>query len=164
MKYLKAFLTVIAADFLSLFVSIPFAASSDIFLRLVSLICTAGVLICMMINLAVKTAREDCRLERAEGKKNSVAEAVGIVITVTLPAAVSWVVLMLSATGGNFDFYRLYKLINAPFLQFYNLIESDASSAALSTGEVLLMLPTVFAAAAAFAAAYTIAVGSEKSK
>lgn len=160
MKYIKAILILLAADFLSLFVSIPFAASSGLTLKILSLICALGVLACMLVSFAAKTARADRRLERTEGKENSAAELVGMCVSVTLIPALSWIALYVSL-GGGFDFYRLYKLINAPFLQIYNFIERDASSRALSAWKVLAMLPTAAAPALIFAAAYIIVYRSE---
>ena len=163
MKYIKAILIVLAADFLSLFVSIPFAASAKTEMKILSLICAVGVLGCMLVSFAAKTARADRKLERTEGKANSLAELGGMCAAITLPSALSWAVLYLSLDGGP-DFYRFYKLINAPFLQIYNFIERDASSKALSTGEVLAMLPTVIVPGIIFAFAYLAVYRSEDGK
>lgn len=163
MKYIKAVVIVLAADILSLFVSIPFAASAKTELKILSMICAVGVFGCMLVSFAAKTAHADRRLERTEGKANSIAELCGMCAAAALPSVLSWSALYISLSG-SFDFYRIYKLINAPFLQIYNFIERDASSNALSTGEVLAMLPTVVVPALVFAAAYLIVYLSEDVK
>ena len=75
---------------------------------------------------------------------------------------------MISVSGGKFDFYRWYKLINAPFLQVCNLINANALSTALSMAQVYIMLPMVFVPAVTYLAVYFLTyrgiIFSEKEK
>lgn len=154
MKYSKALGFVIAADILSLFIGFTLAGSSGGFMRLISAVCTTGILICFMVSFAVKSADEDKRHERSTGSKTAFTVPLLQGAAASLPAAVSWLLLLVSHTTHAFDFYRWHKLLNAYFLQIFNFINPDASTASLSSGDVLLMLPLVFVPALSFTSAY----------
>lgn len=140
MKCLKALGYIAAADVLSLFVGLTLASSSSTFIRLISAVCTAGILICLMVNFAVNTARSDLKNERISGSETNHAVTAAAGVTASLPAVISWILLYISHSSGSFDFYKWHKLINAYFLQVYNFINSDASAAALSDAQVMAML------------------------
>lgn len=154
MKYIKALGYIAAAEVLSLFIGLTLASSSSIFIRLISTICTVGILICLMINFAVGTARDDLKSERINGSKTNHAVTLTVGMTVSIPALASWIILLISHSSDSFDFYRWHKLLNAYFLQIYNFINPDASSAALQSSEIMIMLAPVFIPFLTFTATY----------
>lgn len=162
MKHLKLLGYVFAADILSLFIGFTLASSSAVFMRIISGVCTTGIIICFMASQGLKTAREDLRLERTGEAVHSPCEPVFLSLTASVPAMASWILLFISHTSQAFDFYRWHKLISGYFLQIYNLINSDASAKALASGEVMAMLPLAFIPAAAYGIAY--AIGRKSSK
>lgn len=152
MRYLRVILYLLAADILSLFVGLTLAGSANPLIRVISAICGAGIMLCLMASLALKTAAGDLKYERTTGTKTPLLLPAGMTVTaLTVPLA-SWLVLRI----GSFDFYRWHKLINGWFIQIYNMIQPDASSAALSAGEIWAMLPLAFAPAAVFAVFYVL--------
>lgn len=166
MKCLKAIGYIAAADVLSLFVGLALASSSSTFIRLISSVCTVGILVCLMVNFAVNTARSDLKSERISGSATNHAITAATGITASLPAFISWIVLYISHSSGSFDFYKWHKLINAYFLQIYNFINSDASTAALSDAQIIAMLGLAVVPCLTFMIAYFLAykgiVGSER--
>ncbi|SEL01978.1 hypothetical protein SAMN02910353_01731 [Ruminococcus sp. YRD2003] len=152
MRYLRVLLYLIAADILSLFVGLTLAGSANPLIRVISALCGAGIMLCLMANLALKTAAGDLKDERRSGTKTSLLLPAGMTVTaLTVPLA-SWLVLRI----GRFDFYRWHKLVNGWFIQLYNMIQPDASSAALTSGQIWAMLPLAFAPAAVFAVFYVL--------
>lgn len=154
MKYIKSLIFIAAAEILSLFLGLTLAGSSSVFMRSVSAVCTAGILICLTVNYAMSVAKEDLRLERVNGTKTPAAAAFALGGIMSAPSIISWIILKISHISGSFDFYRWHKLLNAYFLQLYNFINSDAETAALTPGQVNIMLLPAFIPFAAFIAAY----------
>lgn len=151
MRYLKTVCMVFAADILALFVSFTLAGSSAAAVRAVSAVCGAGILAVILVNHAVSEAKNDLKEKRMGGLRTAFLMGA----SASAPCLASWAVLMLSVRVG-FQFYPAHKLINGFFIQLLNLIEPDASSAALSAGEVWLMLPLALIPAAAVITAYTL--------
>ncbi|MBQ8297937.1 MAG: hypothetical protein IJX77_09155 [Ruminococcus sp.] len=157
MKYVKTLGYVLAADILSLFIGMTLASSSSTLMRLVSAVCTLGILICLLASFAFKTARDDLRNERSTGTKTKTIVPVSMGITASLPAVVNWIVLYISHSSGSFDYYKWHKIISAYFLQICNFIDPDASTSALSGSEVMMMLPLTVIPFLAFVISYTLA-------
>ena len=147
MIVLKALARALAAEILCLFINVVLAGSGLPVIRAVCLVCTAGILTVLMADLGIKTA------EHGRDKDRTLRKILAAGAAVTPVPLASWVLLFISA-GGGIDWYRWHKLLNAPFLQLYNLIESGASSADLDRGETLLMLPAVIIPAAALILPY----------
>lgn len=156
MKILKALGIWLACEFFCLFISLTLAGSSSTFIRIICSVCTVGILIILVSDFAVKEAEKDLKSERLSGRESSALMNIAAGITLSAPSAVSWFLLYFSVSDRNFDFYRWYKLINAPFLQIYNLINSNASSSALKISEVRMMFPMIFIHAAVYNAAYLL--------
>lgn len=152
MRYLRTLLFLAAADFLSLFIGLTLAGSANPLIRVISAICGAGIMICLMASLALKTAAADLRAERASGGKTPLLLPAGMAVTALIPPLASWLILRI----GAFDFYRWHKLINGWFIQIYNMINPDAGSSALTDGQIWAMLPLAFVPAAVFGAFYVI--------
>lgn len=160
MNVTGAVIRLAAAEVLSLFINMTFAGSGRPFIRLICLICTFLILAAVMADFSISAAGLDAKGGGSIrfGKLMCAAAAV-----TALPLA-SWILLVVSAQSGGFEFYGAHKLLNAPFLHFYNLIEPSASAAALSAGELAAMLLPVFAPAAVLVAAYTAAFGKNTDK
>lgn len=156
MKHIKIIGYVFAADILSLFIGLTLASSSAVFMRVISAVCTTGILICFMASHGLKSAREDMRLERTGETVFSPAEPIFLSLTASVPAAASWILLFISHSTASFDFYRWHKLINGYFLQIYNFINSDASAKALSQGQLFMMLPLMLVPALSFGISYAV--------
>ena len=150
MKILKTFLMTAAADILSLFIALTLAGSSSGAIRIVSAICTTGVLICILGSFAIKTAKEDMKLRRIKETEVSPTLPLFMGITASLPSFASWMILKFS----DMDFYRIHKLVNGYFLQIFNFINSAASSSDLSTDDIWVMLPFSFVPMAIFLLGY----------
>lgn len=155
MRYLKVLIFIVAADVLSLFVGLTLAGSSALLIRIISAVCGAGIMICLMASLALRTASADLKSERVTGRKTSPLLPSGMAAAALLPPLASWLILRLTS-GSSFDFYRWHKLINGWFIQIYNMIQPDASSAALTSGQILTMLPLAIVPAAVFAIFYVL--------
>lgn len=154
MKYIKALGYVAAANVMSLFIGLTLAMSSSSLICFISIICTVGILICLMVNFAINTARSDLKNERIENKKPNSAAPFLIGATASLPALISWIVLYISHSTGAFDYYKWHKLLNAYFLQIYNSINPDASTAALQSSQIMIMFGLVFIPFLSFITAY----------
>ena len=155
MRYVKTLAFIAAADLFSLFFGFSLAALPYLPIKIASAVCTALILVCLLASLALKTADEDLKAQRLSGKKSGLASPLEMAVTSSAPSLISWVVLFYSV-GSGFDFYRWHKLINGWFLQVFNFINSDATSAALTTGQILLMLPLALAPAIIFMTAYLL--------
>lgn len=142
---------VFAADIFALFVSFTLAGSSAAAVKAVSAVCGAGILAVILVNHAASEAKNDLKEKRMGGLRTAILMGA----SASAPCVLSWGTLMLSLKGG-FRFYPAYKLINGFFIQIINLIEPDASSAALSAGEVWLMLPLSLIPAATVITAYAL--------
>lgn len=150
MKILKTFLMTAAADVLSLFIALTLAGSSSGAVRVISAVCTTGILICVLGSFAVKTAKEDLKLRRIGETEVSSLMPLFMGMTASLPSLASWLILRFS----DMDFYRMHKLINGYFLQIFNFINPDASSSALTNSDIWTMLPFSFAPMAVFLLGY----------
>lgn len=154
MKILKALGIWLAAEAFCLFISLTLAGSSSTFIRIVCSFCTVGILAVLITDFAVREAVRDMKSKRLSEKNNAKLPDIATGAVLSLPSAVSWILLYISVSGGSFDFYRFHKLINAPFLQIYNLICPNASSAALKSSQVWIMLPLIFIPAAVYLTVY----------
>ncbi len=147
MKISKALLRLAASEILCLFIDITFAASGSMLIKLICLFCTVTLMISVLADFSVKAAKEDMKASHGKSIKSSELFAAGA--AVSLPLFVSWIILYISVNGGSFDFYRWHKLLNAPFLQFYNIINSGIHSSELNGAELAAMaVPVVFPALA----------------
>lgn len=153
MKIFKTILTVLSADILAIFIGFTLSASAMTIFRILSAVCTVGILICIVGNFAYKTAVAD-----KKSTKKSPAMPLIMAVSASLPSIVSWLILRFS----DIDFYRWHKLINGFFLQIYNFINSDASSTALTSPQIMAMLPLAFVPAVVFISGY--ALGTSKNK
>lgn len=155
MKIIKALCISAACEILCLFIAFTLAGSQMMFMRVLSAVCTTGILVCIMGSNAAKTASADRKQERIQKRS---ADRITTVLSAVASSALnimSWAVLYITHSRGE-DFYRWHKLLNAPFFQIYNIIEPSASSSSLSGAEISAMLPLSFVPAAVYITAYLL--------
>lgn len=160
MKIAKALGYILAAEIMSLFIGFTLAGSSSVLIRIISAVCTTGILICLTADFALNTAREDLRLKRINNTKTNTFSAFAIGGIMSAPALISWCVLKLSHITGAFDFYRWHKILNAYFIQIYNFININAETSSLSASQINLMLPLAFIPFASFTITYFLVLKS----
>ncbi|MBO4523792.1 MAG: hypothetical protein J5723_03825 [Ruminococcus sp.] len=153
MKITKAILRLAAAEVLSLFINMIFAGSGSSFIRLICVICTVMILAAVMADYSIRAANNDVKKYKNIRYKALIYSAA----SVTAFPLFSWMILLFSANSGAFNYYGAHKLLNAPFLNFYNLIEPSASVSKLGTAEIMAMLPPAFAPAAFLVIVYIAA-------
>ena len=92
---------VIAADVFSLFIGLTLAGSSMPLVKGISAVCTVGILVVIMADFAVKTARDDIKNRRdvSDGKK--IVSAFGMGLSASAPAFLSWIILYISVGTVN---------------------------------------------------------------
>lgn len=139
MKLLKILVRLLAAEILCLFINMTFAGSSNPLVRCICLVCTVMILILLLADFSIKEASRDTKSRKA-GKSGGIISAG---IFASLPFFVSWLVLVISAKCGGFDYYPWHKLLNQPFLQLYALISSSISAYSLSVVQLAVMLTPV---------------------
>ncbi|MCM1528587.1 MAG: hypothetical protein NC093_01160 [Alistipes sp.] len=158
MKILKTLVMTAAADILALFIGMTLAGSSSELIRFISAVCTSGILMCILGSFAYKSAREDVKNQRAGIADRSPVTPWLMGLAASTPGIISWLILKFS----SLDFYRWHKLINGWFLQIYNMINPNASSAALTPQQKMIMLPLAAVPTIVFMVGYFMGVHSEK--
>lgn len=164
MKILKALLRLAACEILCLFIDITFAASGSALIKLICLVCTVMIMIFVLADFSVKEAKADMKASRMNGStinKAAIFAAGGAVI---VPPLISWILLCVSAKGSSFDYYPLHKLLNAPFLQFYNIINSSIHASELTNADLTVMLVPVVLPALSVIIPYIMTCGKETEK
>ncbi len=129
--FAKAIGTYLFADILCLFLALTLSAIGGTLFRVISAVCTMAILVCLCINFAVNRAKEDKRF----GVTAPFWRGLCFSGAVAIPFVLLGVCLLL-ARGGVLpeDFYRWYKLADAPFLQVCNLFCADIAASTLSWG------------------------------
>ena len=155
MKQLTTLGYVIAADTLSLFIALTLAGSQSPVIRVISAVCTTGILCVMLISHAAKTAKNDLKAERQTGSRLSLTEPLTMAATASLPAVLSFLALVLTRRSGA-NLYPLHKLINGYFLQIFNLIQPDSRAEVLTQGDLVIMGLLTLVPAAVFITAYLL--------
>ena len=153
MNTLSSIFRFAATELLCFFINMTFAVSSMSVVRIVCLVCTILILISVMTDYGIKSAERDKNKSAGDRKRGLTVSAAAV----TVIPLTSWILLCISAQNSEFGFYGAYKLLNMPFLQYYNLIEPEPSEKALTFGELLLMLPTAAVPAASMALSYILA-------
>ena len=137
-----------------MFIDLTFSVMDNPLIKALNAVCSAGIMVIMLVSFAMKSAAEDMKQERMSGgntRRYAVQSACGIA---AVPAA-SWITLLITK-GTGVDFYRWHKVLNAAFLRVYNCIEKSAASAQLDTAELLLMLPLAIVPPAAYTVTYIL--------
>lgn len=146
MKFMKILGFAVVSEILSLFISLTLGFSGSLLMRIVCSVCTVGILLGMMAQAGISCAKSDKTMNPM------FLESIG-----STPYLCGWFALVLAKLGAlPGGFYRVYKLLFAPFLPVCNLFSLDVAASALPwsgvvTLFVLSLLPG-YAAAAGFRA------------
>ncbi len=123
-------------EVLCLFLALTLSAIGGTLLRIISMICTLGILLCIYINFAVNAANRD-RLQKREA---GLFRRIFLSTSVSLPYVLFGICLILAKLSVlPATFYRWYKLLDAPFLQLCNLFCADITIEAVSWGKVIVL-------------------------
>lgn len=146
MKYcLKILGYAVAAEFLSLFISLTLGFSGSVPMRMVCSVCTVGILLGLMGQAGFSCAKAD----------NNIPPLFPGIIG-ALPYLCGWGALLLSKTGIITDrFYRIYKILFAPFLSVCNLFSEDVLTSTLPWCGVWVLLGLSVLPGVAAAVAYS---------
>jgi len=164
MKIPKALLRLAVSEILCLFIDITFAVTGNMLIRSICLICTVGVMTAVLADFSMKEAKKDIKAAGMKGEDIKKAGIFAAGAAVTVPPLVSWILLYISSNGGSFDYYRWHKLLNAQFLQLYNIINSSIHAAELTKSELAFMLVPVAFPALALVIPYTAVCGRNEDK
>lgn len=116
------------AEVLTLFIDLTLSFSGSALLRMVCGICTVGILLGLMAQGGFSAANADRKAHR----ESTVLRPLLLGAAGAAVPAVLWLALLAARAGAlQDDFYRLYKLLCAPFLSFCNLISADVSAASV---------------------------------
>ncbi len=135
--FLRALGQYLFAEMLCLFLALTLSALGGTLWRIVSCICTFGVMLCIYVNFGIKRANED----RICHEKDTMKRRFFLSFSATIPFLIVGLLLIL-ARAGLFPegYYRFYKLLDAPFLQLCNFFCSDTSALALSWGRTIVLV------------------------
>ncbi len=157
--YLKILGFLLFAEILTLFINVTLAFSGSWVFRLVTSICTLGILAGLMAQAGHSIGNADRKLLRQEPDAVRSSKPYTLAMLAMFPYALCWMFLLLAKIGAvDGGFYRFYKLLCAPFLQVCNLICDDVTAAALPVwGLVILaLLPMIPYAAVLIAYRMTV--------
>lgn len=138
----------VLAEVLTLFLNLTLAFSGTVF-RIVSAVCTVGILLALTAQGGISAAKDDKKAKRHSGANSVIAGIAAMLVPVLLT-----MLLALSRAGVVGDgFYRWYKLLCAPFLSVCNLLSDDVVTSSLPgfgipVLSVLCLLPGISAALA----------------
>ncbi|MBQ7012755.1 MAG: hypothetical protein IJN11_02420 [Oscillospiraceae bacterium] len=146
-RYGTILLYLIAAEILTLFINVTLSVFGGTAFRVITSVCTVGILVVLMIQAGSRLGKEDKKRRNAGEKTPHIA---GAGILASLPMGICWLLLLHEKcsvmTAG---FYRFYKLLCAPFLQICNLLSADVTADTLPwMGVVLLGVLSLLPAAA----------------
>lgn len=143
--YFKILGYLLFAEILCLFLNLTLAFSASAVMRIVTVVCTVGILIGLMAQAGYSIGTSDKKLRKANEHAVKPSKPLFLGVAAAMPFQLCWMLLLLARLGGiDGGFYRIYKLLCAPFLQVCNLICSDVDAAAIPVwGMVVLALTSL---------------------
>lgn len=157
--YMKILGFLVFAEILTLFINLTLAFSGSVIFRIITSICTVGILAGLMAQAGHSIGDADRKLLKQNPDAVHPKKPIFLGLVSILPFQLFWILLTLAKCGVlDGGFYRFYKLLCAPFLQICNLICDDVTAAALPIwGLVILaMLPIIPYAAVMIAYQMTV--------
>ena len=148
----RLFGLMLLAEVLTLFLDLTLSFSGSFVIRIVCSICTVGILGGLMVQGGYSAGRADRRSGRTSPVRSVLLGAVG-----SVPYLVLWGILLASRQGDG-AFYRLYKLLCAPFLQVCNLFSADTDARSLPAAGLLVLLALSLLPFVCIAAAHRLTV------
>lgn len=163
---LKGIGYLIFSEILCLFINLTLAFSGSFVIKIVTVFCTSVIFIGLISNFAYNTAKNDIIVQRRLAVKFSVKRKFIIALTLSLPYILLWLILFISKQGIIGDFYKVYKILNAQFLQLYNLINTGTRIDTVSFSQIVVMLLLAFIPFASFIITYKLSYvnNNEKNK
>lgn len=141
----------ILAEILTLFLNLTLAVSANALLRLVCAVCTVGILLALMVQGGYSAARADKKAHRGW----SAVRMLSLGMSGSLaPLVFTGCLLAARLSGAAQDFYRIYKLLCAPFLPVCNLMCGDILTASVPMTEIAVLFVLSLLPAAAVCIAY----------
>lgn len=137
------------SEILSLFLDLTLSFSSHTLLRLLTGLCTLGILTGLCAQGGVLYGSEEKKKKRPVSK----IKPFFLSLTAILPGQICWMLLLCSRTGVlPDDFYRIYKLLCAPLLAVCNLFYDGILTSGIPVWELaVLEILTLFPGAAVWA-------------
>lgn len=124
------------AELLSLFLVFSLGIIGNIAFKALSVVCCAGIMICLVINFAINCQKE----ARLSGADTGYAMPAVTGISASFAYVVLYILLLLAKSGilPN-TFYRIYKLLNASVYHILNFISSDITAGTLNAPDLVIM-------------------------
>ncbi len=135
-NFIKGIGTYFFAEVLCLFLALTLSAVGGAIARIISCVCTIGVLICLCVNFAINRARSDKRKGITTSWRRCFFHSIAASVIFLI-----WGICLLLAKCNVLDsgFYRWYKLLDAPFLQLCNLFCMDVTADSLTWGATAVL-------------------------
>ncbi len=158
--YGKIILFLLVTEILTLFINLTLSVFTGTVFRVISSICTVGILLALMIQAGCSIGAADKKAQNA-GEKGTAPVIAGI--TASLPLCILWGLLLLEKCGiFPAGYYRFYKLLCAPFLQICNLFSADVTADTLPwAGVITLGLLSLLPAAAVVISRHMVMQGRQ---
>ena len=134
--YLKGIGYYFFAEFLCLFLTVTLVILGNLFFKILSAVCCMGILICLIINYAIYCEKED----RKYGLNQSMKRPFFLGMAASSVYLVLYGLLILAKLQILPDsFYRIYKLLCAPFMTLCNFMQPG-----ILASELGILPPIVF--------------------
>ena len=128
MSYIKVFAYSIVSVILCMFINLTLSVFGGSMFKIISAICTVGIMVCLQFNSAYNNAKEDMKNERITKKFIHKSRPFWLSLASSLLPIVSTVILWITAGDKSSEFYRIYKILNFNYLHIFNIINSYVTS------------------------------------
>ncbi len=160
--YCKILGFALMTEILTLFIDLTLAFSASVVFRIITSICTVGILTGLMAQAGHNIGKSDRKLLHRDPEAVRPSKMLYLGMTAIVPYAACWVLLLLAKCGVlDGGFYRFYKLLCAPFLQVCNLICDDVTAASLPAWGLVVLALLTFVPYLAVVIAYRMTVRGE---
>lgn len=156
MSYIKVFAYSIVSVILCMFINLTLSVFGGSMFKIISAICTVGIMVCLQFNSAYNNAKEDMKNERITKKFIHKSRPFLLSLASSLLPIVSTVILWITSEDKTSEFYRIYKILNGHYLQIFNLINSAVTSSSLSTVNLIVYSFMAIVPFAVFLVSYQI--------
>lgn len=144
--YCKILGFLLFAEILTLFINLTLAFSGSAVFRIITSICTLGILTGLMAQAGHSIGKSDRSLLKQNPDAVRPSKPLLLGMLAIFPFQLWWIFLALAKFGViDGGFYRFYKLLCAPFLQVCNLICDDVTASSLPVWGlvVLAVVPVI---------------------
>lgn len=161
--YCKILGFLLMAEFLTLFIDLTLAFSSSAVFRIITSICTIGILAGLMAQAGHSIANADRKLRKQKPEAVHRSKPIFLGLVSILPFEICWILLTLAKCGVlDGGFYRFYKLLCAPFLQICNLFSAEVTAQSLPVSGLLVLQLLSWLPFAAVVIAYRMTIGGKR--